>query len=87
MTSFCKVGTPLRIVICTIAFGMGVDCPDLRQIVHWGVSSDVEMYMQESGRAGRGGNPACAVPFYKKSDLNPRMTTQHDRLLQEYKHM
>ena len=43
--------------------------------------------MQESGRGGCGGNPVCAVLFYKKSDLNPRMTTQHDRLLQEYKHM
>ena len=67
VTSFCKSGSPLRVVICTIAFGMGIDCPDVRQIIHWGVSSDVEMYMQESGRAARDGKPACAVLFYNKS--------------------
>ena len=63
--------------MCTIAFGMGIDCPDVRQIIYWGVSSDVEMYMQESGRAGRDGKPACAVLFYKKSYLDTRTTTQN----------
>lgn len=53
--SFCTQDQQLRIVICTIAFGMGVDCINVRQIVHWGVASDVESYVQESGRAGRDG--------------------------------
>ena len=53
---------------------MGIDCPDVRQIIHWGVSSDVEMYMQGAGRDGK---PACAVLFYKKSDLDTRTTTQN----------
>ena len=76
VTSFCKVGLPLRIVICTIAFGMGIDCPDVRQTIHWGISSDIEMYMQESGRGGRDGNSACALLYYKKSDLDSRITSQ-----------
>ncbi len=43
--SFCEEGGCLRIVACTIAFGMGIDCPDVTQIVHWGPSSDVESYV------------------------------------------
>ena len=74
--SFCKVDSPLRVIICTIAFGMGIDCPDVRQVVHWGVSDDIEMYMQESGRGGRDGKSACALLYYKKSDLDSRRTTQ-----------
>ena len=74
--SFCKVDSPLRVIICTIAFGMGIDCPDVRQVVHWGISDDIEMYMQESGRGGRDGKSACALLYYKKSDLDSRRTTQ-----------
>lgn len=70
--SFCTKDQQLRIVICTIAFGMGVDCINVRQIVHWGVASDVESYVQESGRAGRDGKIACATIFFKKSDLDSR---------------
>ena len=39
----------LRIVISTVAFGMGIDCPDVRQIVHLGPPEDVESYIQETG--------------------------------------
>ncbi|KAL5487077.1 hypothetical protein EMCRGX_G019636 [Ephydatia muelleri] len=42
-----KSDAPLRIVICTIAFGMGIDCADVCQIIHWGAPSDIESYVQD----------------------------------------
>ena len=52
---------PLRIVIATIAFGMGINTPDIRTIIHWGPSEDVEQYVQAIGRGGRDGQLAHAV--------------------------
>ena len=48
-------GSTLRLVIATTAFGMGVDCKDIRRVTHWGYPSDKEQYIQETGRAGRDG--------------------------------
>lgn len=47
-----KKRSSLRIVIATIAFGMGVDCADVRQILHVGLPDDTSSYIQETGRAG-----------------------------------
>ena len=60
----------LRIVIATVAFGMGIDCPDVRQIVHIGVPDDVESYIQETGRAGRDGQPSLAMLLTSKETLS-----------------
>jgi superfamily II DNA helicase RecQ len=54
---------PLRAVICTNAFGMGIDVPDVRLVIHWQHPASVEDYLQEFGRAGRDGQPALAVLF------------------------
>ena len=56
---FTTPSSSLRVVIATVAFGMGIDCQDVRQIIHWGVPEDSEMYIQESGRAGRDGRFSC----------------------------
>lgn len=56
ISSFSKP-SPLRVVCATVAFGMGLDCPDVRQIVHLGAPDDVESYIQETGRGGRDGQP------------------------------
>lgn len=53
--------SPLRIVISTVAFGMGIDCPDVRLIVHLGCPEDIEMYVQEVGRAGRDGSESFSL--------------------------
>ena len=58
----------LRVAIATIAFGMGNDCPDIRQVIHWGPSADLESYIQETGRAGRDGYVSNAVLFHSASD-------------------
>ena len=62
----------LRVVVATIAFGMGLDCPDVRRIIHWGPPSDVESYIQEVGRAGRDGLEAAAILHYTGADLGAR---------------
>lgn len=66
----------LRIVIATIAFGMGIDCSEVRQIIHWGVPDDIELYVQESGRAGRDGKLSCALILKNSRDLDKRYVSK-----------
>lgn len=66
----------LRLVIATSAFGMGVNCPDVRQVIHWGVPEDTETYVQESGRAGRDGKPALALLMKNARDISKKFTTK-----------
>src|SRR5689334_886424 len=56
------------VVICTNAFGMGLDLPNVRLVVHWQHPASVEDYLQEFGRAGRDGNPSIAVLFTGAKD-------------------
>ena len=71
----------LRVVVATIAFGMGIDCQDVRQIIHWGVPEDEEMYVQETGRAGRDGLMSCALLFHGRGDLGKKRTSE---LMRQY---
>ncbi len=51
----------LRVVIATVAFGMGVDCHDIRQVIHYGSPNNIESYIQQTGHAGRDSLPSIAV--------------------------
>ena len=69
VTDFSEPDSNLRVVVATIAFGMGLDCPNVSQIIHWGPSSAIEDYVQEIGRAGRNAEiQAKAVLYFHKSD-------------------
>ena len=58
-----KLSPAAPVIICTNAFGMGIDVDDVRLVVHWQHPASVEDYLQEFGRAGRDGEPALAVLF------------------------
>ena len=57
-----------RLVVATNAFGLGIDKPDLRLVLHWNFPGSLEAYYQEAGRAGRDGRPARAVLLYQLED-------------------
>ena len=59
----------LHVVVATVAFGMGLECPNARQIIHWGPPNDMEAYFRETGRAGRDGDSACAHLWYSNKDF------------------
>ena len=67
--AFRDSAAPLRIVVATVAFGMGVNCCSVNQVIHWGPATDMEGYLQECGRAGRNGEFASALLYVKKTDL------------------
>ncbi|HVK96331.1 MAG TPA: ATP-dependent DNA helicase RecQ, partial [Flavisolibacter sp.] len=64
------IDNKLRVIVCTNAFGMGIDKPDVRSVIHMDVPDCLENYYQEAGRCGRDGKKAYAVLLYDPQDLN-----------------
>ncbi len=69
-----------RVMVATNAFGMGIDKPDVRLVIHYSSPDSVEAYYQEAGRAGRDGKPSYAILLYNPTD----MTSLRRRVGQNY---
>ena len=64
--SFTQSDGAVRVVVAKVAFGMGLDSPNVRSVIHWGVPYDADMYVQETGRGGRDGDLCNAVLYYNR---------------------
>ena len=61
LSNVAEVGGHIRVIACTVAFGMGVNCKEVHRIIHFGPSRNIECYVQECGRAGRDGEVSTCL--------------------------
>ena len=74
-----------RVMVATNAFGMGIDKPDVRTVIHYDLPDSLEAYYQEAGRAGRDEQKAYAIQLYTKNDIeNLRTRTEQAAVSVEY---
>jgi superfamily II DNA helicase RecQ len=70
LMEFPKKESVIRCLVSTVAFGMGINIPDIRYVVNWGVPSSVTTYWQEVGRCARDGQPGKAILYAFPGSIN-----------------
>ena len=66
LSQFSEVGSSIRLVITTTAFGLGVNIPDIRRVIHWGLPSNIEEYVQEARQVGWDSKDCSAILYEGK---------------------